>query len=232
MCAARCVAALFAGTACGERVRYHQVSPNNLVLGDPNDGFIQNAKALRPRPGQFDVVIHGNPVTVAVKRSGQWRDYSAKQLARLLDDLMDVARITRNRIELRVKSIDARTVVEMAIEATRSQFEANGQTLQVQLPEAAVPLQAGPARMDAAGETSGEEAAAYIAEAYENDRANAPASVQRWLADLLAAVKAWMFKKGIMGADRLTVADIAAVARANARSMARVGGAAQGRREN
>ena len=56
------------------------------------------------------------------------------------------------------------------------------------------------ARMDAAGETSGEEAAAYIAEAYENDRANAPASVQRWLADLLAAVKAWMFKKGIMGA--------------------------------
>jgi glutathione S-transferase len=81
------------------------------------------------------------------------------------------------------------------------------------------------ARMDAAGETSGEEAAAYIAEAYENDRANAPASVQRWLADLLAAVKAWMFKKGIMGADRLTVADIAAVARANARSMARGGGA-------
>lgn len=76
------------------------------------------------------------------------------------------------------------------------------------------------ARMDAAGETSGEEAAAYIAEAYENDRANAPASVQRWLADLLAAVKAWMFKKGVMGADRLTVADIAAVARANARAAA------------
>lgn len=84
------------------------------------------------------------------------------------------------------------------------------------------------ARMDAAGENSGEEAAAYIAEAYENDRANAPASVQRWLADLLAAVKAWMFKKGIMGADRLTVADIAAVARANARSMARDGGATDG----
>ena len=35
----------------------------------------------------------------------------------------------------------------MAIEATRSQFEANGQTWQVQLPEAAVPLQADPARM-------------------------------------------------------------------------------------
>jgi hypothetical protein len=37
-----------------------------------------------------------------------------------------------------------------------------------------------------------------------------------------------MFKKGIMGADRLTVADIAAVARANARSMARDGGATGG----
>ncbi len=71
----------------------------------------------------------------------------AKQLARLLDDLMDVARITRNRIELRVQSVDARTIVEMAIEATRAQIEANGQRLHVQMPEASVPLQADPARM-------------------------------------------------------------------------------------
>ena len=76
------------------------------------------------------------------------------------------------------------------------------------------------ARMDAAKETSNEEAAAYLVEAFENDRANAPASVRKWLADLLAAVKAWMYRKGITGADSLTVADIAAVARANAKSFA------------
>lgn len=77
-------------------------------------------------------------------------------------------------------------------------------------------------RMDAAGETSGEEAAAYIAEAYENDRANAPASVSKWVQDFIATVRAWLFNKGVLlKADQLTVADIAAVARANARSLAR-----------
>ncbi len=76
------------------------------------------------------------------------------------------------------------------------------------------------AKMDAAGETSGEEAAAYMVEEYERSRANAPASVGKWLSDLLASVKAWMHRKGIIGADSLTVADIAAVARANAKSLA------------
>ncbi len=46
------------------------------------------------------------------------------------------------------------------------------------------------AKLDAAGETSPEEVSAYLVEAYENQRAQAPASVKRWLADLLATVKA------------------------------------------
>lgn len=80
------------------------------------------------------------------------------------------------------------------------------------------------ARMARAGETSDEEAAAYIVTEYENDRAKAPITIGKWLADLTAAVRAWLFSKGIiLKADQLTVADIAAVARANARSMARGG---------
>lgn len=78
------------------------------------------------------------------------------------------------------------------------------------------------ARMDRSGETSGEEAAAYIVTEYENDRANSPPSVAKWVQDFTAAVRAWLFGKGVLlKADQLTVADIAAVARANARSMAR-----------
>jgi len=80
------------------------------------------------------------------------------------------------------------------------------------------------ARMARAGETSDEEAAAYIVTEYENDRAKAPITIGKWLADLTAAVRAWLFSKGvILKAEQLTVADIAAVARANARSMARGG---------
>ena len=102
---------------------------------------------LSPILNAVAVLRLGNAAPDNIDWAARVIERQAKQLARLLDDLMDVARITRNRIELRVKSIDARTVVEMAIEATRSQFEANGQTLQVQLPEVAVPLQADPARM-------------------------------------------------------------------------------------
>jgi hypothetical protein len=77
------------------------------------------------------------------------------------------------------------------------------------------------ARMESAGETSGEEAAAYIAEEFERDSADAPSTVTRWLADLTAAVRAWMFSSDvILKAEQLSVADIAAVARANARSLA------------
>ena len=80
------------------------------------------------------------------------------------------------------------------------------------------------ARMARAGETSDEEAAAYIVTEYENDRAKAPLTIGKWLADLASAVRAWLFSRGvILKADQLTVADIAAVARANAQSLAKGG---------
>jgi len=75
-------------------------------------------------------------------------------------------------------------------------------------------------RMEEAKETSGEEYAAYITELYERDRANAPNAVKQWFKDLLATVRAWLFKRGMLvKAEQLTEADIAAVARSNARSM-------------
>lgn len=76
-------------------------------------------------------------------------------------------------------------------------------------------------RMQDAGETSNEEAAAYIAEEYVRARVNAPASVKRWVQDFIAAARAWLFGKGVViKADQLTPADIAAVARANVRKAA------------
>ncbi len=74
-------------------------------------------------------------------------------------------------------------------------------------------------RMDQAGETSGEEAAAYIAEEYERDRVNAPASVKQWIKELLAALRRWLLGKGLAAA-KLDEADIAAIARANVRELA------------
>lgn len=82
-----------------------------------------------------------------VEWAAQVIERQARQLARLLDDLMDVARITRNKIELRMERVDVRTAVDMATEATRAQFEANEQELVVKLPAEPVYLRADPARI-------------------------------------------------------------------------------------
>jgi PAS domain S-box-containing protein len=45
-------------------------------------------------------------------------------MGKLLDDLLDVSRITRNRIELDLKPTDLRTIIDIAFENTRPAFEA------------------------------------------------------------------------------------------------------------
>ena len=58
-----------------------------------------------------------------------------QQLVRLTDDLLDVSRITRNRIELRSERIDLRTVLRSAIETTEPLIDAAGHSVAVELPQ-------------------------------------------------------------------------------------------------
>ena len=58
-----------------------------------------------------------------------------QQLVRLTDDLLDVSRITRNRIELRRDRIDLRTVLRSAIETIEPLSVAAGHVMAVDLPE-------------------------------------------------------------------------------------------------
>jgi signal transduction histidine kinase/CheY-like chemotaxis protein len=58
-----------------------------------------------------------------------------QQLVRLTDDLLDVSRITRNRIELRRDRIDLRTVLRSAIETIEPLSVAAGHAMEVELPD-------------------------------------------------------------------------------------------------
>ncbi|HJQ83078.1 MAG TPA: ATP-binding protein [Candidatus Binatia bacterium] len=71
-----------------------------------------------------------------------------KHLGRLVDDLLDVARITRGHIELRRTRVDLRAVVEAAVQAGRSQVDARGLQLSVAVPETAVEVEADEVRME------------------------------------------------------------------------------------
>jgi signal transduction histidine kinase/DNA-binding response OmpR family regulator len=57
-----------------------------------------------------------------------------KQLVRLVDDLLDVSRITRGKIELKIESIDAAKVVAAAVETSGPFIDALEHTLTVLLP--------------------------------------------------------------------------------------------------
>jgi PAS domain S-box-containing protein len=64
------------------------------------------------------------------------------QLVRLTDDLLDVTRINRDRMELRRERIDLRAVVQSAVESARPHVEAAGHWLTVRVPPTAVWLDA------------------------------------------------------------------------------------------
>ncbi len=62
----------------------------------------------------------------------------AKHLSRLLDDLLDVTRIIRGKVELKREPLDLTHLLERAIEASGGLFHERAHTLDVRLPEQAV----------------------------------------------------------------------------------------------
>ncbi len=60
------------------------------------------------------------------------------QMVRLVDDLLDVSRITHGRVELRKERVDIASIVRNAIETSRPLLEAAGHNLTVNLPPSAI----------------------------------------------------------------------------------------------
>jgi len=61
-------------------------------------------------------------------------DRQITQLVRLIDDLMDVSRITRGHLTLQRQTIDLRTIIESAIETAQPQLAAAGVSLTTEIP--------------------------------------------------------------------------------------------------
>ena len=69
------------------------------------------------------------------------------QMIRLVDDLLDLNRITRNRLELRKTRVELAGVIDHAVEACRPLIDARGQKIAVTLPDEPGELYADPARL-------------------------------------------------------------------------------------
>jgi PAS domain S-box-containing protein len=81
-----------------------------------------------------------NPDLVA--RTRDMMDRQLSHMVRLIDDLLDVSRISRNKMELRRSQVLLADVLGSAVETVRPALEAAGQELTVALPPGPVPLDA------------------------------------------------------------------------------------------
>jgi two-component system CheB/CheR fusion protein len=68
-------------------------------------------------------------------------------MTRLLDDLLEVSRITQNKIELRKQVLDMRSVVTEAVFALRERFHAKRIEVKPELPDLPLQIEADPARL-------------------------------------------------------------------------------------
>ena len=74
-----------------------------------------------------------------------------QHLGRLLGDLLDVARISQGKIELRREVIDLRAIVDFVLEAERHRLVLKSQHLDVTMPKTPVFVYGDPARLQPSG---------------------------------------------------------------------------------
>jgi signal transduction histidine kinase/CheY-like chemotaxis protein len=70
-----------------------------------------------------------------------------KQLGRLVDDLLDLARIAQGKLELRKVALDLRTVLEQSVQMSEPTIKSRDHQLAIDLPNEPLLLEADPARL-------------------------------------------------------------------------------------
>jgi signal transduction histidine kinase/CheY-like chemotaxis protein len=147
--------AAFTETLLRETVRAQEAAQAAARLAEANeakDQFLAMlAHELRNPLGPIQIATrligHSQASPADLEKAREVVGRQVGHLARLLDDLLDVSRITRGKIELRKESVDLATVVATALEASRPLIEERGHALAVSLPEQQVRLEADPIRL-------------------------------------------------------------------------------------
>src|SRR6185437_5458306 len=70
-----------------------------------------------------------------------------KRLSRIIDDLLDISRITQGKLELQPQPTDLTDIIHLALETARPQLEGKQHPLQIELAREGLSLQADPNRL-------------------------------------------------------------------------------------
>jgi PAS domain S-box-containing protein len=102
---------------------------------------------LAPMSNMLEVVKRADGNKEVLKQAHETLDRQLAQMVRLVDDLLDLNRITHDRLELRRSEVDLSSVIQQAVEVARPLVDSAGHHLTIDLPDEPVYLYADRARL-------------------------------------------------------------------------------------
>ena len=92
-------------------------------------------------------LLQGSKDREVVRRTHQIMDRQLGHMVRLIDDLLDLSRVTRGKVQLERERADVRSMVGTALDASRPLIDTAGLELIVRIPETPVIVDADPTRI-------------------------------------------------------------------------------------
>jgi len=102
---------------------------------------------LVPIRNAVEILKHHGPPDSGAQRVHELIERQVQHLVRLIDDLLDVSRISRGKLQLRKERVPLAAVLERALEVARPLIERAGHDLEVSLPPQPIHLDADPVRL-------------------------------------------------------------------------------------
>ena len=102
---------------------------------------------LAPMNNMLEVLKRADGDTEILKQAHETIERQLGQMVRLVDDLLDLNRITHDRLELRRSEVKLSSVIQQAVEVARPLVDAAGHELTVDLPAEPIYLNADRARL-------------------------------------------------------------------------------------
>jgi PAS domain S-box-containing protein len=102
---------------------------------------------LAPIRNSLQILKMPRVETEIVQQTRDVMERQVHQLVRLVDDLLDVSRVMRGKIDLRLESVELATVIARAVEMAQPLIEVQGHKLDVSVPNESLLLDADPVRL-------------------------------------------------------------------------------------
>src|SRR5690606_3069697 len=92
-------------------------------------------------------ILNRSPQGEHAARAREMMGRQLRHMVRLIDDLLDVSRVSSGKLVLRRERVTAQAVVQSAVESARPLLESARHDLTVRLPDEPLPLDADPTRL-------------------------------------------------------------------------------------